>query len=318
MSFIPLLSRLRTPKTITADGGFHLTMIAAFLGSLVISAIGYAFCDISVAWKQAIPLALTLLLLSGMAAQYKWRKETRCFNITMMALWIVVVTNAHFFPMYMAARRVVPLCDATLAGFDRWLGLEVPTVLAVMKNYPLLNSWMLAIYGTLIPLMTLATVLPPILNRMETAKEFLLSCLVAATISLPIFAFVQAVGPWDFYGFQPAIPSLSLKAGMLQTLDSAQVFMVDLSNRDGLITFPSFHVILTVLAAASLRSYRRLRWIVMPWAALIVMSTVTTGIHYSIDVIGGLGIATFSWWCATRYLKWLDRLENRVEKAPAV
>jgi len=79
-----------------------------------------------------------------------------------------------------------------------------------------------------------------------------------AVFSLPIFACLQAVGPWEYYGFPPAFDSLSQKDEMLATLKTQQLFVIDVTNRDGLITFPSFHVVLTALAAAALWP---LRWV---------------------------------------------------------
>jgi membrane-associated phospholipid phosphatase len=70
-----------------------------------------------------------------------------------------------------------------------------------------------------------------------------------------------------------------------------------------LITFPSFHVVLTVLAAAALWPLRPLRWPVVCWAALIVISTVATGIHYAVDVAGGLAVATVAFAAGHVYLE---------------
>lgn len=172
-----------------------------------------------------------------------------------------------------------------------------------MASYPRLNLFLLEIYNTLIPLMTVATLLPPLLNRVDKAKEFVVGCIIAATISLPIFACLQAVGPWEYYGFPPAFESLSQKDEMLATLKTDRVFVIDVTNRDGLITFPSFHVVLTALAAAALWPLRWVRWPAALWATLIVISTVTTGIHYTIDVIGGLVLAVVAYAGARAYLR---------------
>jgi membrane-associated phospholipid phosphatase len=243
----------------------------------------------------------------AIAAFYRWRAEHKLYNVVVMAFWTIVITNSHFFPMYMAARNDVAMHDAVLARADSALGIEVPTVLAALKPYPSLGAWLLVIYQTLIPLMTLATIVPPLLDRMDKAKEFVVSCILAAAISLPIFACFQAVGPWDYYGFPPAIDSLAGKRELLATLKTRAPYVIDLANRDGLITFPSFHVVLTVLAAAALWPFRYLGWFAAVWAALIVISTVATGIHYTIDVVGGLAVAAIAWYGARRILAVLTR-----------
>ena len=60
------------------------------------------------------------------------------------------------------------------------------------------------------------------------------------------------------------------------------------------MSFPSFHVALAILAAIALSSIRRLRIWVWGLTALICVSTLTTGWHYAIDVLGGLVLAPIS------------------------
>jgi PAP2 superfamily len=54
----------------------------------------------------------------------------------------------------------------------------------------------------------------------------------------------------------------------------------------------SFHTILAVLAGVALWSIPYARWLTALWAGLIVVSTVTTGWHYIIDVVTGAAIAS--------------------------
>lgn len=297
------------------EGRFHLLMAAAAVASVAISAAGYYYCRLAVTPAQLAPVLLMGAALLALAAQYRWRGEVKCFQLVMMVFWIVLVTNCHFFPMYMAARSDVPMNDAVLAQADRALGMELPEIMRRLEPYPALNRFLLAVYQSLIPLMTVAAIVPPLVNRMDLARRFLIGCIIAAVISLPIFACFQAEGPWHYYGYEPVMPSLSGKAGMLAALKTDELFVIDLMNRDGLITFPSFHVVLTVLAAAALWPIRRLRWPTAIWAALIVVSTVTTGIHYTIDALGGLLVAAVTLLAVEVGFRW-DAARRNARRAP--
>jgi membrane-associated phospholipid phosphatase len=58
---------------------------------------------------------------------------------------------------------------------------------------------------------------------------------------------------------------------------------------------PSLHVSITLIAAASLQSWRpALRWGAYLWTAVICLSTLTTKQHYAWDVLGGILVATAS------------------------
>jgi membrane-associated phospholipid phosphatase len=63
---------------------------------------------------------------------------------------------------------------------------------------------------------------------------------------------------------------------------------------DVLICFPSFHVIWAILFAQALWGFRYLRIPVALLAGLIIMSTLTTGWHYFVDVLAGILLASFA------------------------
>jgi membrane-associated phospholipid phosphatase len=62
----------------------------------------------------------------------------------------------------------------------------------------------------------------------------------------------------------------------------------------GIVSFPSFHVVLAILSAVALSCIRPLRAPVWILAAMICASTIVTGWHYAIDILGGLVVAMIS------------------------
>ncbi len=69
------------------------------------------------------------------------------------------------------------------------------------------------------------------------------------------------------------------------------LFAVDTTGN----ALPSLHVATACLAAIALSSRRGLwRITVLVWAAMIILSTLTTKQHYAIDVLGGLMLAAVS------------------------
>jgi membrane-associated phospholipid phosphatase len=107
-----------------------------------------------------------------------------------------------------------------------------------------------------------------------------------------LFALWPAVGPWTTQNFQPTSDQAAVTA-YLMLLNSHAPVVIDMQNA-GIVSFPSYHVVLAILSATALRSIRSLRapaWIL---AELICISTVLTGWHYAIDVSGGLVVAIVS------------------------
>ena len=72
---------------------------------------------------------------------------------------------------------------------------------------------------------------------------------------------------------------------------------VRLSEMSGLVTFPSFHTVLALLAAQALAE-TRWRWLGAAWAVVVIVSTIPIGGHYVTDLIAGFAIWAACAWLA--------------------
>jgi membrane-associated phospholipid phosphatase len=145
------------------------------------------------------------------------------------------------------------------------------------------------------------------------AEEYVVAGVVSALIALPLFAVFQATGPWVYYGYKPFID----QANYMETLSKLKAtgpFVPDINYSDGLICFPSFHTVLAILAARVLWSVPYIKLPAATLALLIVISTVTTGSHYVVDVVAGVGVAWLSILAANAY----TQVENRIRTSPSV
>jgi membrane-associated phospholipid phosphatase len=287
---------------------FHVLMTAIVVPLALFSVYGAYAWHITVAPAQLALRGALLVLLLAAAAFYRWRRLEKAVNLILMTFWGVLLTNLYLLPEHLAARRDVPWSDALLARADAALGVTVPDVMRLAEAWPAVAHGLGIAYALLIVLVMLAVMVPPMVGRMDKAKEYAVACLFAAAVSMPLFAAFRAVGPWSVYGYTPS-PEQAGEVRTLLALKSGAPFLLDLGNQDGLIAFPSFHAVLAVLAAAALWPVRYLRWPAAVLAALIVVSTVTTGWHYVTDVLAGLVVAAASLAVARGYL----RLERRAE-----
>lgn len=285
---------------------FHRTMAILVIGMILFSAIGMALSGIGVQPAQLLTkAALYLAILLG-AWFYHRRGVPQFVGPLLLVFWLGLFSDLHIFPMFIAGKHGSTFYDATLASMDRWIGIETPQVMEWVAQFPLIQSFFHHTYSTLVFLMTLALLAPAFLGRSQAAKEFLLSCVFAVMICFPIFTVFQAQGPWTYYGYQPSINQDAYMHVFAQ-LKASPTFVMNLEYRNGLISFPSFHTILAFLAGVALWSIPYLRWIGAFWSISIVISTVTTGTHYLIDVIAGLATVII----CTAGAKWWSRWERR-------
>jgi membrane-associated phospholipid phosphatase len=290
------------------EARFHAVMTAIVLPVAIFSVWGAYAWQITVAPGQVVARAALLLALLAGAAFYRWRRLEKAVNLILMTFWGILVTNLYLLPEHLAARRSVGWGDAMLARADAALGIEVPDVLRLLETFPAVGRVLAIAYGLLIFLIMLAIMVPPMCGRMDKAKEYAIASLFAAAVSIPLLTVFQAIGPWSVYGYPPS-PEQDGAARTLLALKSDAPFLLDLDNHAGLICFPSFHTVLAVLAAATLWPVGYLRWPAAALALLIVVSTVTTGWHYVIDVLGGLVVAAGSLAVARGYLH-LEQAES--------
>ncbi len=239
-------------------------------------------------------LVLFLLVLTAIYA----RRDRRIAQVSRVAFWSIVFTNVFVLPIYLGIRLETPFHDNLLAAADRSLGLEVPRVLGWLKGLPVLAGALEAIYDSLLFLLLSALLLPAVLGQRDKSNELLLAVALSSLATLLILPFIQAVGPWVHYSqVHPTILQENATR-MLYALKAGQPVTFDRSRVEPLVAFPSWHTILAVLSALALGRVSGVRWLAAFWAAAVVLSTVTTGWHYLVDVLGGLAVAAGAAWGA--------------------
>jgi PAP2 superfamily len=230
-----------------------------------------------------------------------WARHQRLKESCLISLWAVLATNAIVILVQVAGCSRAILVDGTLAQIDGALGLSTGAVVAWVKSYEWLASTLWVVYWSL-PLMILAALFVPILfGHLDHSRRFLLSVVIAAVITIALFATWPAVGPWSIYGFAPTAQQLQMDS-YLHSLKLHHPMAIDWAS-SSIVSFPSFHVVLALLSAAALRPIRLARWFAEPLAALICISTITTGWHYCADMLGGMVVAGMSAAIASRFLK---------------
>jgi hypothetical protein len=258
------------------------------------------------------PVALAFFVLA-LAWYYRWRGVDKLKNLCVVAFWVLAVTNVATLPIFMVARRKGELQDALLAQMDHWIGLEVPDVLRAMEHFPHFKLLLDISYQCLLVMIFVALTVLVLCDKMDAVQEFFIACVVSVIISMPVFAAFQAVGPWHYYGY-PADAEQQRTMQVFLALKTDRWIPFDPSV--GLIAFPSFHTILAILCAVALWRIPYVRYFGILLACLIVISTVTTGWHYLVDVLAGQGIAAVSVATARGYTWFLDAPQPLPKRGP--
>jgi membrane-associated phospholipid phosphatase len=134
---------------------------------------------------------------------------------------------------------------------------------------------------------------------------------IAAVMTAALFALWPAAGPWTVEGFAPK-KDQAVVVDSLALLKSGKPLPEGVTS--AVVAFPSFHVVLAVLSVIAMWNVRWARWFVFTIGMLVCVSTITTGWHYGIDVIGGLAVT----YLAQAIANLIFRPEPSLVAAPAM
>jgi len=144
--------------------------------------------------------------------------------------------------------------------------------------------WTIWVYLSQVPLLILALVLAPD----DTARSRAFYAMLLAT-GLAGVVFLA----WPTELPRPEPPRDGITAAAWRAL-----FLVDVPRN----CFPSLHVALALISAATLRRRTGWRSVAPLWALAIAWSTLTTRQHIALDLAGGLLLAPPAWLIAGKLL----------------
>ncbi len=202
---------------------------------------------------------------------------------------------------YIAASVAWPLQDATFAEWDRQIGFEWLSVLAVLNAHPLLHAVFAYAYASFsLQAMTVLMVLAHTSNQMRS-RLFVLTFVAVTIIVIAVSAFMPAQGVWGSLGLSPADYSSITPVTQSQHLPvftgirSGTFRLLSADGAEGIITFPSLHAALGMLFILALWPVRFVRWIAFFLNLTMILATPVDGGHYFVDVFAGCGIAIAGW-----------------------
>jgi membrane-associated phospholipid phosphatase len=221
------------------------------------------------------------------------RPMPRLIEASELTIWATVLFTLEPILMVLAGRSPRPMMDSTMAAIDGHLRFSTAAIANVVSQSSLLQLLSNATYMSLYLLILGVVILPSIFGYCAVSRRFVMAVIFAAVITATMFAVLPASGPWTVEHFYVTTAAAADTTNYLLQLKTAGPVALNLS-RYAIVSFPSFHCVLAITAGTVVGSFRKLRVWGWLWASLICVSTITTGWHYGIDVIGGVLVAIIS------------------------
>jgi membrane-associated phospholipid phosphatase len=220
----------------------------------------------------------------------------RLIDACELAVWARVLFNVLTLLMQIAGRSPYPLVDRQLGAIDAQMHFQTVSIIHIVARLPPLVTILGFIYSLITWFIIAAILVPPFFGDTVATRRFITGMVLASLIAAILFTFVPAAGPWTIQPILPTQKQAAVAAYLVHLKHSGPVLLE--SAHDGIVAFPSFHVVYAILSAAALGTIRRLRTPAWILATLICISTITTGWHYGIDVLAGIILSIVVIWLA--------------------
>lgn len=253
-----------------------VVILLSVIDLLLCQRLGLRFYD----WSR---LALAGAVTAGIALFYQISgRSTRLAQAAHWTLLWLIFVNAGTVLIYIAAACGGRTHDATLAAIDAALGFDWTAWYNFLVSHAELRFVLWLSYLSLFP-QILVTIFWFSYHELDRFNyELLLNNIVSLLIAAAIFLLFPALGHPE--------AGREIELRVLLALRGGGPWSFDLAQLQGLISFPSYHMVL-----AALLTYAHRRSAMFPLIALVngimLFSIPSYGGHYLIDVIAGAAVA---------------------------
>jgi membrane-associated phospholipid phosphatase len=235
----------------------------------------------------------SVALLAAIAAVYK--RSGRSASIASGAAACAVLVGGMALlataSYVVAALSPFPMMDDVLSAADRWLHFDWAAWTAWGRAHHWIWRTQVIAYDAMHPELALLVLY---LGLRERATPLIVSLFVGGVLAIVISWFVPAVGHLPDAPHVPVL--LALRTGILPD-----------GVPQGLISFPSYHTTVAILLTAALSRERLLFPVACVLNGVMVISTLSMGGHYLVDVLAGIAVAAAAIYLGRRFG---SRLQN--------
>ncbi|MEV5021435.1 phosphatase PAP2 family protein [Sphingobium sp. LMA1-1-1.1] len=299
-------------KFLTADSRLPvidpLSVPALVVSWLFIGAatVGFAFTSFTLVPTHILSSFLLyawLMLGGGLARRY---------GMIRIGLWLssiatlTLVSMGSLMLITLVTAVALPFQDAALLSADDAVGFHWLALYQLFLAHPWLFDVNSGLYRLIIPLPYVVLTLLALCNQRKEAWALMFAWGICLAITVVIYPYFPAIGPYEYFHIarSDAPKALSdypwLFDGRIASIRDHGQRVIDPLQFIGLVSFPSFHAGSSLLLAWTCLS---VRWVGPVLAVLSVgmgAAALISGSHYLIDLVGGVSIALFAIWLASK------------------
>ena len=202
------------------------------------------------------------------------------------AAWIVFCLAGSVFS-YCTATLGYPLWDSEFVRWDAMLGFHWKNWWDTLTIHPLLVLGLGYCYSSLPVQIFIAIFYFSHFNYADRNRELLWIAIISGVLVSLMSGAFPARGAFEYFG----VPQFAQHLAVLTTLREPAAHTFVISEMQGIITFPSYHTVMAIYFTYAFRGCGRIFYVILGLNILMLLSVVTHGGHYLVDVLAGVVVA---------------------------
>lgn len=251
-------------------------------------------------YDSIAPIVSASALIAASALFCRLRGLTKFALIMEVLVCGIVLSVLVLISSYLAISLNYPRADNFLLQLDQWLHFDGPGFIRLVDEIPILSWVLLHAYASFAMQLMVLPMLLIMLKQPEAAFGLILSYGLVGLLASVTSIWFPAVGALVTYGIGPhSLSSIDSHFGYaflheFHSVRNNSSFLLSLDRSQGILTFPSVHTAVAILCGVFAFRQSLLRYPLAVLNVLMIVSTLTHGGHYLVDVIAGIVLAAIS------------------------
>lgn len=260
---------------------------AAFV-ILLINIFWISFSPLKIYYDREASLAL-FIFLSVLFFFYVFYKvfqfAPRIILFLESLLFILVFILLLLVFCFLMATLNYPFVDSTLVFIDSIFKINSSAIVLWFRTHESLTYIFSYIYKTYFYQIPFIIVYFSIRGDALALQRFVMQFIIALILTIIISGFLPALGPYVWYNYPP---SPTLAAALTQLLELREGIL-DFSQKNGIVSLPSFHTVAALLYIYTFRNESKVIFIsILILNILMIFSCIPIGEHYFTDILGAI------------------------------
>ena len=277
-----------TPKSL--EYAIISVIATLMLWDIVLVALG----DVRVDWSAYLPGSGFALFLYGLGQFYRYiRKDERLASTLIGAGSFIAFTLVASVFNYLLLPVKFPLIDQQLLAMDAWFSYSWKSTVELAAQYPVTSLVLRFIYFSSLSQLIVVVLVLGFTGRLQSLWEFLAVGCFGVLACMFIWFFFPSLGPTSLVELNTEVvknASLGVTpaygAELRQLAEFGETFITP-TKVLGLIAFPSFHMVMALMAVTYLWRVPYLCWIALIVNLLMIPAIFVHGGHYAVDLPAG-------------------------------